>query len=125
MLCRSLDKRINFRGTEVKYRAELFICPICNLEASTVEQASALQKTISDAYRRKKGLLTGDEIRRYRKENGLTRHELAFLTGTDGGRIREWEEGLIQPESADQALRSRFNKNPILETEANLVHLQI
>lgn len=49
-----------------------------------------MQKAISGAYRRKKGLLTGDEIRGYRKEHG-----------TDRARIKEWEDGLIQPESAD------------------------
>ena len=110
MSLRKLDKCTNFRGIELTYQAEVFVCPVCNMEAGTVEQASGLQKTLSDAYRRKKGLLTGDEIRRYRKRDKLTRQELATLTGTNRSEIREWEEGLIQPESADHALRTCFSR---------------
>ncbi len=125
MLRRRLNKCINFRGTELTYQAEVFVCPVCSLEAGTVGQASALQKTVSDAYRRKKGLLTGDEIRRYRKKHGLTRQELAVLAGTDRAGIKGWEDGLIQPEAADHALRSCFSRKfPIPETKlAQLLHV--
>lgn len=125
MLHRRLDKYTNFRGTELTYQAEVSVCPVCGLEAGTVGQASALQKTVSDAYRRKKGLLTGDEIRRHREEHGLTRQELAVLTGTDRAVIKGWEDGLIQPESADHALRSCFSgKFMILETKLSpLLHV--
>lgn len=126
MLLRILNKCTKFRGVELSYPAEVFVCPICNLEAGTIEQASAIQKAIADAYRKKKGLLTGDEIRRYRKENRLTRQELAVIMGADRIRIEEWEEGLIQSEHADKALRScLIRKFPTPKTETKLIHLQV
>lgn len=38
-----------FRGAEISYEAESYVCPVCGLEAATVEQSAAIQQAIIDA----------------------------------------------------------------------------
>ena len=38
-----------FRGVELHYEAESYVCPVCGLEVATVEQAARIQRAIIDA----------------------------------------------------------------------------
>ena len=38
-----------FRGVELRYEAESYVCPVCGLEAATVDQAAKIQRAIIDA----------------------------------------------------------------------------
>ncbi len=100
-----IDKKTTFRGVEVSYLSEAQVCSVCGLEAGTIEQASAVQKAIADAYRKKKNLLTGEEIRSFRKDKGLTQQELADFINVGIASIKRWETGLIQSKAMDLALR--------------------
>ncbi len=62
-----VTKETTFRGVEIDYKANVFLCPECGLEAGTIETAGAIQKEIADAYRAKVGLLTGDKTKSLRK----------------------------------------------------------
>ncbi|MBW2561450.1 MAG: DUF4065 domain-containing protein [Deltaproteobacteria bacterium] len=98
-------KNVTFRGTDVQYEAECFVCPVCNTEAATVKQASAIQKSISDAYREKVGLLSGEEIRKRRKKLEISQQELADRTKVGIASIKRWEGSQIQTKSMDKAVR--------------------
>lgn len=66
MAVKTIEKNITFKGEEIYFQIESFICEKCGIEVATIEQAATIQNTISDAYRKKVGLLTGAEIREQR-----------------------------------------------------------
>jgi putative zinc finger/helix-turn-helix YgiT family protein len=105
MELQKLPKKITFRGVDITYTADAFVCLACGLEAGTVKSAGAIQKSIADAYRTKRDLLTGEEIKELRKAKGLTQQGLANLMNVGIASVKRWETGLIQSKSMDRALR--------------------
>jgi len=100
-----IKKKIVFRNEDITLTTEVHVCPVCKLEAGSVEQTAGLQKAIADAYRRKVGLLTGEDIRIQRKKACITQDELAGRTGAGIASIKRWEGTQIQTKSMDRALR--------------------
>ncbi len=52
MIIRKTRKRITFRGKRLAISFDQYVCPKCGLEAGTIEQTAAIQKSILDAYRK-------------------------------------------------------------------------
>lgn len=102
---KTLKKEITFRGVDLSVEEEAFVCPECGMEAGTIATGAQLQRCIADAYRRKKGLLTGEEIRGLRKARHLTQKHLAERMNVGIASIKRWETGTVQSASMDQALR--------------------
>ena len=109
MTLRRLDKNTVFRGVDVAYQTESFVCRECGLEVADVHRAGATQRAISDAYRKAKGLLTSEEIKNGRKRLGLTQKDLADLLSVGIASIKRWETGIIQSQSMDRILRATLN----------------
>jgi len=105
MKLKRVEKNTTFRGVDISYEADEFICRECKLEAGTVQTAGIVQKLIADAYRSKVSLLTGEEIISLRKSRGLSQQDLAGLMNVGVASIKRWETGLIQSKSMDHALR--------------------
>lgn len=103
-----LQKRKTFRGVDIEYAAEAFVCPKCGLEAGTVQSAGKVQRAIADAYREKAELLTSQEIRSLREAKGLTQQQLADVMNVGIASIKRWETGMIQSKSMDHALRMQL-----------------
>jgi len=103
-----IDKKTTFRDVEINYKAPTYICPDCKMEVGTMEQTAKMQKAISDAYRKKEGLLTGKDIQENRKKLGLTQKALADKMTIGIASIKRWEGGIIQSKSMDKALRTAF-----------------
>lgn len=101
----TVAKEIEFRGETIRFNIESLVCSECGLLRSTVEQTANAQAAIADAYRRKVGLLTGEEIRQIRKQQGLSQQELADLARCSKMSIVRWENGVVQKEGSDKALR--------------------
>ena len=108
MSLKKRNKNITFRGVEVSFEKESYVCPVCGLGASNLEQAGVTQRSIANSYRETVGLLTGDEIREMRENIGLTQKALADKMGVDVASIKKWEGSVIQSKSADNALRDRL-----------------
>ena len=102
---KKVTKETTFRGVDINYKADVFACPECGLEAGTIDTAGATQKEIADAYRVKVGLLTGDKIKSLRTSRGLTQQQLAELMNIGVASIKRWETGLIQSKAMDRSLR--------------------
>lgn len=96
---------IVFRGVTVNYQLECLVCPVCDMTRSTVDQAANAQTAIADAYRKKVGLLTGEEIKQYRKVHTLSQQQLAEKAHCAKMSIVRWENGVIQKSASDKALR--------------------
>lgn len=109
MKLRKTEKTITFKGVDVTFEADAYVCPHCGLEAGTVQTAGGIQRAIADAYRKKTNLLTGEEIKALRKGRGLTQQDLADLMHIGIASIKRWETGLIQSRSMDQALRMHLH----------------
>lgn len=97
---------MKFRGVDISFASEAYVCPVCGLETATIEQASSIQKNISDAYRKTVGLITGAEIREKRKQSNLSQEDLAERMKVGVASIKRWEGSQIQTKSMDTALRT-------------------
>lgn len=102
---KKLKKEKTFKGVDIQYLADGYVCPTCGLEAGTIESAAAVQRAIADAYRSKTGLLTSREIKDLREDKGLTQQQLADVMNVGGASIKRWETGMVQSKSMDRALR--------------------
>lgn len=100
-----------FRGEEIEYDLEAYVCTGCGLEAGTVQSAGELQRATADAYRSRAGFLSGEEIKRLRKDKGLSQKELADALKVGIASIKRWETGTIQSASMDRALRTYLQSN--------------
>ena len=49
MELRKQTRTTTFRGVELHYEAESYVCPVCGLEAATVEQTARIQQAIMRA----------------------------------------------------------------------------
>ena len=67
------------------------MCPVCGIEAGTINQTATTQRAISDAYRKAVNLLTGKEIREGRKELELSQEALAKRMNVGIASIKRWE----------------------------------
>jgi putative zinc finger/helix-turn-helix YgiT family protein len=105
MSLKELDKSINFRGIDIIFQAQHYVCPVCSIEVGTINQTTATQRAISDAYRKAVYLLTSKEIVEGRKKLKLSQEALARRMKVGIASIKRWEGGLIQSKSMDKALR--------------------
>ena len=94
MAVKTIEKNITYKGEEISFKVESYICEECGIEVATIEQAAVIQNIIADAYRKKVGLLTGEEIKEQREKLGLTQKELAKGAGVGVASIKRWENGL-------------------------------
>ena len=111
MELKKLHKEKTFKGVDIAYEAEAFVCPDCGLEAGTVKTAGAVQCAIADAYREKVGLLTSQEIKSLRQGKDLTQQQLADAMKVGIASIKRWETGMIQSKAMDRALRMALQHN--------------
>lgn len=104
-----LDKRMEFRGVDITFQTEHYVCPVCGIEVGSIDQTAATQRAISDAYRKKVCFLTSTEIREGREKLGLTQKAFAEQMTIGIASIKRWEGGLIQTKSMDKILRTALH----------------
>lgn len=102
---KKIRKQKTFRGVDIEYIAEAFVCPECGLEAGTVQSAGDAQRAITNAYRARTGLLTSQEIKSLREARELTQQQLADIMNVGIASIKRWQTDMIQSKSMDHALR--------------------
>lgn len=105
MQAKIITGEIDIRGERVSYQYECLACPICNMTRSTVGQTANAQVAIADAYRKKVGLLTGEEIKKCRETLSLSQQQLAERAQCAKMSVVRWENGVIQKPASDKALR--------------------
>lgn len=101
-------QKVNFRELELTCPVEQYVCEECGLEVATGKQAGAMQRTIADAYRTQKGLLTSQEIKSKRNDLNMTQKELADDMSVGIASIKRWEGGIVQTPGMDKLLRQAF-----------------
>ncbi len=101
-------QQVTFRGIELTCKATQYVCEECGLQTASIKQAGAMQRAIADAYRTKKGLMSGQEIKNRRKGLNLTQKALADAMSVGIASIKRWEGGIIQTPGMDKLLRQAF-----------------
>lgn len=103
---------ITVRGEPIEVQSKAAICRNCGSEVLDSSMADEVLKSAYDAYRKKHGLLSSDEIRQIRKSYGLSHRALASLLGWGLVTTQRYERGLIQDEAHDAILRE-MRDNPL------------
>jgi hypothetical protein len=52
MELKKMEKAMTFRGVDLSFETEAYVCPQCGLETGTVQSAGAAQRAIVDAYQK-------------------------------------------------------------------------
>jgi putative zinc finger/helix-turn-helix YgiT family protein len=108
LISETIEKQVKFREVNVSIPIDRYRCGTCSAAFSTVKQTDKVQRAISDAYRKKVGLLSGEEIVEKRKQLKWSQTDLARRMNVGIASIKRWETGAIQNKSMDQALRMAF-----------------
>ncbi|MBI2377561.1 MAG: type II toxin-antitoxin system MqsA family antitoxin [Deltaproteobacteria bacterium] len=83
-----------------------FRCPKCREQVLTYTQGRRFEEDAIALYRKKYGLLSGDEIRALREHHNLTQVELARLLRLGPNTISRWESARnVQTAALDVLLR--------------------
>jgi putative zinc finger/helix-turn-helix YgiT family protein len=99
--------KVPVNGDEVSVPSALHLrCPKCHEVVLRFSDARRLQEDAISVYRRKRGLLSADEIRALRGRFALTQGELARLLHLGANTISRWESGRnVQTEAMEMLLR--------------------
>lgn len=110
---------ITIKGEEVAYEERFYFCTNMDEEENEFETGAMTNENLlnaRNAYRRKKGLLTSDEIVAIRECYGLSQVDLAKLLGWGEATISRYESKAIQDEAYDVMLRL-VKDNPLQALE--------
>lgn len=95
------------RGETLVFEVPVKVCPTCG----TVEEEEGVDpaETAFGEFRKRKGLLTPEEIKSIRKRFRLSQKSLAALLGMSEASVNRYEGGGLQDEAHDQAIRALQN----------------
>jgi putative zinc finger/helix-turn-helix YgiT family protein len=101
----ALKLPINGEGVSVPSALHLR-CPKCDEVLLRFSDSRRLQEDAIAIYRRRRGLLSADDIRAIRERFGLTQSQLAHLLHLGANTISRWESGRnVQTEAMEMLLR--------------------
>lgn len=110
---------ITIKGEEVTYEERFYYCAYAEEEEAEFESARMSNENLlnaRNAYRRKQGLLTSEDIVAIRESYGLSQVDLARLLGWGEATISRYESKAIQEEVYDVMLRL-IRDNPLMALE--------
>lgn len=80
-------------------------CPRCGYKTVDAHQLDEYSTAVADAYRRKHGRLTSEEIRGARAKLRMSQREFADYIGVGIASVKRWELGMVQDRAMDELLR--------------------
>ena len=95
------------KGEKVSVELSAPQCANCGEVVLLGKRVRAYHRAVSDAYRRKVGLLTMDEIDRLRRNLDMTLPEFASYVSVGIATLKRWRRGEIQTEALDRLVRLR------------------
>lgn len=99
------EELINVRGEEIKVDSEYFTCTSCENDFEDMLTDYDPLKFAYSEYRKRHGWTQPDEIREFRRKHGLTQGELSKLLGWGGATLSRYENGALQDETHEKALK--------------------
>lgn len=109
---------VPIKGDLIAYAEKYYYCSKADKNENEFETGSMTNENLlnaRNAYRKKHGLLTSDEMIAIRKSNGISREELAKILDTDTNTVFQYETKAIQDDTYDLKLRM-IGKRSILQS---------
>ena len=94
-----------FKGVPIEYSAEYQYCDRADEFFADEQQISRNDIAMKNAYRKKTGLLTSDQIAAIRARYGISQSDLCLLLGWGGKTITRYESHQVQDAAHDTILR--------------------
>ena len=104
----TLNRRVEdivVRGEVIPVEVEYYHCEACGEEFEVSRPGYDPAAVAYVEYRRRKGFVTPEEIRSFRKKYGLTQKEFSDLLGIGFVSLNRYENGALQDEAHDRILR--------------------
>ncbi len=98
------------KGEEVEVIVSAMVCTKCHQPLMNDEQMSQLRKAAADAYRKKSGLLTSEEIAQFRTSFGMSQAAFANYLKVGEASIKRWETYFVQDVSQDEHIRLKCDE---------------
>ena len=98
------------KGEEVEVIVSAMVCSRCHQPVMNDEQMSQLRKAAADAYRKKSGLLTSEEIVQFRTSFGMSQAAFANYLKVGEASIKRWETYFVQDISQDEHIRLKCDE---------------
>jgi putative zinc finger/helix-turn-helix YgiT family protein len=96
---------IKVRGEAIKVEVKYYKCKNCGEEFEDPHSDEDPLDKAYRAYRRRHGMMQPEEVRDFRKRFGLTQNEMSRLLGWGGATLSRYENGALQDETHEKALR--------------------
>lgn len=105
---------IKVQGENIEVEVNVYLCPECGGEFEDPQSSIDPLDIAYQEFRKKHGFLRPEEIREARKRFGLTQAELSELLGWGGATLSRYENGALQDETHDRALRLAIEPRNLL-----------
>ena len=119
---RTVDAEL--KGEHVSVTLDAPQCAHCGRVVILGKSVRAYHRAVSNAYRRKVGLLTMDEIDRLRRNLNMTWPEFARYVFVGIVTLKRWKRGEIQTQALDRLVRLRADPR-FLEEAASELHVRL
>jgi putative zinc finger/helix-turn-helix YgiT family protein len=106
---------IEVRGEAVKVEVKYYKCKNCGEEFEDPHSDEDPLDKAYRAYRRRHGMMQPEEVRDFRKRFGLTQNEMSRLLGWGGATLSRYENGALQDETHEKALRLAMDPRNLLK----------
>jgi putative zinc finger/helix-turn-helix YgiT family protein len=94
-----------FRGETFNVVSPVVECEHCGWRALAEGQMDELGRRTSDAFRKKHGLLTSEEIKELRMSLNMSQRQFAEFLRVGEASVKRWENWKIQDASSDELIR--------------------
>lgn len=98
-------RKVTVKGIPIEFNAMKAYCPHCGEPLFAYELERINQIRCFDEYKKKKGLLTSEEIIEIRNKYGLSQTDLAKIIKVGKKNIARYEAGKIQDKCIDLLIR--------------------
>ncbi|MBM4339648.1 MAG: DUF4065 domain-containing protein [Deltaproteobacteria bacterium] len=106
---------IKVRGETIKVEMKYYKCKNCGEEFEDPKSDDDPLDKAYREYRRRHGMMQPEEVRDFRKRFGLTQNEMSRLLGWGGATLSRYENGALQDETHEKALRLAMDPRNLLK----------
>ena len=100
-----MKEQATFKNSKLEYEALYWYCDATDELYMDERQMKENDICLKDAYRKKEGLLTSDQIRDIRAKYGISQGDLCLLLGWGGKTITRYESHQVQDKAHDTILK--------------------
>jgi len=111
----SAQEKIDIRGTPIEIEVQYLKCLECKEEFDNPQSEDDPLEKAYEKYRLLYDLLKPDEIKSFRKNLGLTQGEISKILGWGSITLSRYENGFLQDETHDKALRLAMEPGNLLK----------